>query len=169
MNSSAAIALILVLIFGIALIVGASYLDKSKREKAENDARVALQAVLDPGEQLVEFTIANTKGGASLATSVLAGPLLAGVASAVNRAGGMELYVGLTNNRIILTPVQPADSRTIQAIPRGEIKSIEAKAYTTQDLTLTIHSQNGDLVMYTPNKLRWIRKGTALKNAFDNR
>jgi len=170
MDTSATIALILVLVFCIALIVGAAYLDKSNREKAENKARTALQAVLDPGEQLIEFTKANTKGGASTATALLAGPLVAGVDTAIRRAGGVELYVGLTNRRLVLTPVKPVEgNRSVQVIPCEEIKGMEAKAYTLQELTLTVRTRSGDIVIYVPSSQRWMRKASALKNAFANR
>jgi hypothetical protein len=165
MDTSATVTLILVLVLGIGLVVGASYLDKSNREKAENKARATLQAVLDPSEQLIEFTKVNTKG-ASVATVLLTG----WVGAAISRAGGTELYVGLTNRHLVLTPVESTEnSRNVQVIPCEDIKGFDVAGGLHGSSTLTTHTRNGDMVMYIPNSQRWIRKASALKNAFANR
>jgi hypothetical protein len=158
----ATVALLLTVVIGVGLIVGAVYLDKSNKRKAEDQARAALEAVLDPGEQLIEFTKVNTKG-ASAATVLLAGAL----GAAISRIGGTELYLGLTGRRMVLTPVKPAeDSRSVQVIPCEDIKSVDVVAGLYGSTSVTIHTRTGDVVVYVPGSQNWIRKATALKKAF---
>lgn len=153
---------LLIIIIFAALFYGVAYLGKSRRRKAEDLAIAALQAVLDHGEQLIEFTKVNTKG-ASSGTVLLTGA----VGAAISRAGGEELYVGLTNNRLVLTPVKLAEgSRSVQGISNEDIKGFDIVGGLHGSSTLTTHTKDGDMVMYIPNDHRWIRRASAIKNAF---
>ena len=159
------VPVILTVVIGAVLVFLAAKLNKFLTLKAEDKARVGLQAVLDPGEQLIGFTKGNTKG-ASATTVMLAGWL----GAAISRAGNMEIYVGLTSRHLILTPVkQPEGSRSVQVISCETIKGFDVAYGIHGGSTLTTHTRNGDLVVYIPNDQGWLRKASALKNAFAGR
>jgi hypothetical protein len=153
---------IIVLIVFVGFIVLIVYLGKAGKRKAEEKAAQALQMGLLPGEQLIEFTRANTKGPSS-ATVMLTGA----IGAAISRSGGVELYVGLTNRYLRLTPVNQNDSaQGAQIIPLAEISNINFESGMYANSTMKVHSQKGEMSLYISSGASWIRKAVALQKAF---
>lgn len=148
----------------IVFIVLVIILYRVSRNKAEGKATETLQKVLDPGEELIEFTRVNTKGP-SAATVFFAGA----IGSAIARAGGTELYAGLTPRRLILTPVKPGkDSQGMQVIPIDQIQGFKVVGGMQGSSTLTARVNSGDVVMYVSSKYRWLRKAVLIQKAFSS-
>lgn len=161
MDTSNHFGFILIVIIVFVIIYGSSvYLTFSKKRKAVNKARTALQAVMDPGEQLIEVTQGNTKGPSLAAKMNLAN---------TSQAGGVELYVGLTNRRLVMTPVKPAeDSKSVQIIPREDINGIEVVASSKGRWALIAHMRNGDMVLHLLD-VKWMEKAYEMQRAFSGK
>jgi len=148
---------VIVFVIGYGSIV---YLNLSKTRKDVDKARLVLQAAMDPGEQLIEVTQGNTKGPSLAAKMNLAN---------TSQAGSVELYVGLTNRRLIMTPVKPAEnSKSVQIIPREDINGIEVANSSKGRWALTAHTRNGDMVLYLVHP-KWMEKAYELQRAFSGK
>lgn len=160
---NATMIMTITLLAGILVIVGAIYFQKSLQKSWKNKAQMCLQSVLQPGEELIEFTKVNTKGP-SLVTVLLTG----WVGAAISRIGGIKLYVGLTSRRMVLVSVKPSDGS--QAIyketPLTNIKDISVKHGVLDSSTLTIHTfGNGVWIFHIANDM-WKAKSTTLEKSF---
>jgi hypothetical protein len=161
MDSSTVTALVVLFVF-VAFIVGLIVLGIYASRKAEEKARAVIQQVLDPGEMLIGVTRGNTKGPSG--TTVF---LFGWLGAAIARAGGKELYAGLTNRRMILTPVkQSVGDQSVQIIPREDINGLEVQGGMYGSSTMTTHTKNGDVVLHISTSQGWFRKAMALKKAF---
>jgi len=151
------------ILFMVLLIVGIIYWSRARTRKAEAEAQAALAAVLEPGEQLLNFLKVNTKGPSTAA--VLVGGWIAASAA---RRGGSELYLGLTPRRLILTPAKPDESaRQLQSIPREEITGFDVSGGMYGSGTFTAHTRTGEVVLFlADNNVVWQRRAMAMKKGF---
>ena len=139
-------------------------LSKIGNRKDEEKAVSALQPFLIPGAQLIEFTKVSTKG-ANAMTVLHTGA----IGSAISGVGGVNLFIGLTNRFLHLTPVgQNENCQSLQTIPLTDILDIEFESGLYKYSVMKIITQKGVITLYVISKTLWLNRALAIKKAFLN-